>query len=385
MGEKIFEWIADYCSGTISKKNGEALRKWIGESSENREIFEKYLRIIKTYRMVEGNRSIRDQEAWTQLYGKWKKQKERRTAFRVMLAAASVLLLIGVGGLALFRPVERDMEQQIALILPGTTKATLVLANGSQVDLTCANLQEVKEQGVCVKNDTSGGLQYDHSLLKIEEPVHHTVKVPTAGEYHFILPDGTRVWINSESELTFPVSFLGDKREVFLKGEAYFEVERDKEHPFIVYAHEVAIKVLGTCFNIAAYDENQEVVTTLTQGGVNVEFAGKTARLCPGEQAIADITRQTIECQSVETGMYVSWIKGVFEYENMTLEEITEQLSRWYDVEFTFAAPEYRYRRFTGVVKKYDVLNEVLRIIEKTTDVCFMIDGRKIAVKAVGF
>lgn len=139
---------------------------------------------------------------------------------------------------------------------------------------------------------------------------------------------------------------------------------------------------MGTKFNVAAYEESHKVVTTLTQGAVNVEFAGQNTKLEPGYQAIADIRSKTIGRRFVETEMYVSWIKGVFEYENMPLSEIAIQLSRWYDVDFIFSAPEFKNRRFTGVVKKYDMLNEVLKIIEKTTDVCFMINGKEVAVKS---
>lgn len=383
MGEIILQWIADYCAGKLNAETGRKLRSWIDESPENREIFEKYVRMVKMHRMVEGEQMICDREAWTKLYGKLKHKRSRRVMGYVVSLAASVLIVMGVGLGVLLQDQGLELVLPVARILPGTTKATLVLANGSQIDLTRDDLKEVTEQGALIKNDTLVGLQYDHSNLQIEEPVLHTVKVPVAGEYHFTLSDGTKVWINSDSELTFPVAFVGNKREVFVKGEAYFEVEHDEEHPFIVHASDVAIQVLGTKFNVSAYEESRRVVTTLTQGAVNIEYAGYYANLKPGDQAVADIQNQTVNSMQVETGMYVSWIKGIFEYENMPLSEIAVQLSRWYDVDFSFSAPEFKDRRFTGAVKKYDVLNDVLKIIEKTTNVSFMIDGKNIAVKSV--
>lgn len=383
MGEMILQWIADYCAGRLDEETGRKLRSWIDEAPGNREVFEKYVRLVKMHRMIEGEQMICDREAWTKLYGRLRHNRNRRVIGYVVSAAASVLIIMGVGIGILWKEQASKPVYPIAQILPGTTKATLVLANGAQIDLTRNDLKEVTEQGALIKNDTLIGLQYDRNALKVEEPVFHTVKVPVAGEYHFTLSDGTKVWINSDSEVTFPVSFVGNSREVYVKGEAYFEVEHDEEHPFIVHANAVDIRVLGTKFNVAAYEEDEQVVTTLTQGAVEVGFAGMNEHLQPGYQAIADIHSQTIGQRQVETGMYVSWIKGIFEYENMPLSEIAVQLSRWYDVNFIFSAPEFKDRRFTGVVKKYDMLNDVLKIIEKTTNVSFMINGKDIAVKSV--
>lgn len=382
MDDKILEWIGDYCAGKLDQNQAVKLRRWIEEAPENYEIFEKYLRMIKMHRILEGDQKICDQKSWQHLHHQLKQRRNRRLIGRWVSVAAVFAILLGTGlTLKLKDQSEREIFP-VARILPGTTKATLVLANGSEIDLTRNDLKEVIEEGTLIKNDTAIGLQYEQADLKVEEPVSHTVKVPVAGEYHFTLSDGTKVWINSASELNFPVVFSGNKREVYVKGEVYFEVEHDEKHPFIVHSGEVAIQVLGTKFNVAAYEESKEVVTTLTQGAVNVEFAGKTSRLEPGYQAVADIRGNTIDNRKVDVGMYVSWIKGIFEYENMPLSEIAIQLSRWYDVNFTFSAPEFKERRFTGVVKKYEVLNEVLEVIEKTTDVCFMIDGKEIAVKS---
>lgn len=146
----------------------------------------------------------------------------------------------------------------------------------------------------------------------------------------------------------------------------------------------MSIQVLGTKFNVSAYGESQQVLTTLVQGGVNVKYAGLQTELQPGFQAVTDIKAGTMDRREVEVGMYTSWTKGIFEYENMPLSDIAVQLSRWYDVRIIFAAPEFANRRFTGVVRKYDVLNDVLSIIEQTTDVCFIVNGKEIVVKATG-
>lgn len=384
MDEIVLKRIINYYIGNLGVSEREELREWIDRTPENRAMFEKYLRLVKIYRMTEGESMLREEEAWIKLSGKMKQRKIKRLMKRAVAIAATVLLFIGVGLSIWLQRQDTPEPLPLASILPGTTKATLILANGAQVDLTRDDLEEVKERGVSIQNDTLGGLQYDLNTLKVKEPVWHTVKVPVAGEYHFTLPDGTKVWLNSDSELTFPMDFIGDTRKVSVKGEVYFEVKPDKEHPFIVSAKEVEIEVLGTKFNVSAYGEDAQVVTTLTHGAVNVGLGEASAKLQPGEQAVVNLEHGKIIKKQVETDMYVSWINGVFEYENMTLEDIVVQLSRWYDVDFIFSAPEFKERRFTGVVRKYDLLNDVLKIIEKTTNVSFLINGREIAVKSAG-
>jgi ferric-dicitrate binding protein FerR (iron transport regulator) len=280
---------------------------------------------------------------------------------------------------------ERNSTEQKSLIqiYPGNSKATLTLGDGSQINLMDENLKVVQEYGVTIDNDSVSGLQYNQIDVMVEVPVYHTIVVPVTGEYSFTLSDGTKVWMNSDSELRFPTQFVGDKREIFLKGEIYLEVATDSARPFIVHTPEVAVQVLGTKFNMAAYTNEKRVVTTLLEGAVKVMGVGKQQQLRPGEQAIVHLDDATIRTEQVDASVFVSWIKGVFEYENMPLEEIAIQLERWYDVKFVFAAPEFKSRRFTGVVKKYEVLNDVLKLIEKTTNVCFTMNGRVIAVQEV--
>ena len=384
MDQFILEWIADYCTGRINAEEAGKLREWIDKASENRELFEQYLKTVKINRLVDGADWLDEERAWQELAGKIRRGRIKSFYRRLSLGAAVVIIFIGLGMAFWQRNKLTLHEVQLIQILPGSTKATLILANGSQIDLTRGDLKEVITTEALIENDSLLGLQYNHIKLRDEQPVFHTVKVPVAGEYHFTLSDGTKVWMNSDSELRFPVNFTSNRREIFIKGEAYFEVEPDRERPFIVHANQVSIQVLGTKFNVSAYGESQQVLTTLVQGGVNVKYAGLQTELQPGFQAVTDIKAGTMDRREVEVGMYTSWTKGIFEYENMPLSDIAVQLSRWYDVRIIFSAPEFANRRFTGVVRKYDVLNDVLSIIEQTTDVCFIVNGKEIVVKATG-
>ena len=204
-----------------------------------------------------------------------------------------------------------------------------------------------------------------------------------ASVLHFTLADGTRVWLNSSSQLTFPTRFTGMAREVTVKGEVYFEVQRDEDKPFIVWINDVSVRVLGTKFCVSAYPENEGIVTTLVQGAVQVTSGDNQVVLKPGYQAVVDQNSGAIKQRAVELSLYTSWVQGVFEYENMKLNDIMVQLARWYDVQFTFSAPEYKERRFTGVVRKYEDLNDVLDMIEKTTNVKFIMNGRNVTITSV--
>lgn len=382
---------AVYCLVHPEMRRGKEFCAWIKEP-EHQILFEEVQQYHEAYLQHEDALHIDVGEEYKRLLQKMaavngKMAVTKRAGIRLWrrsyTIASLVLILVSVALGLWLKPGSENDIQPVQLILPGTTKATLILANGSQLDLTRNDLEEVIENSIAIKNDTATGLQYDETDVKVEKPVWHTVKVPVAGEYHFILQDGTKVWINSASELKFPVAFVGNNREVFVEGEAYFEVAEDEEHPFIVHAGEALIQVLGTKFNVAAYPEEQKVTTTLTAGKVHVEGLGQEMVLNPGFQAVLNVQSGMMEKQPVDTTMYVSWTRGIWEYENMPLSEITKQLSRWYDVNFIFSAPEFRTRRFTGVVKRYDILNHVLRIIEKTTNVRFVIYGKDVAIQAV--
>ena len=167
-----------------------------------------------------------------------------------------------------------------------------------------------------------------------------------------------------------------------MEGEVYLEVKRDEERPFIVYAGETEIRVLGTSFNVKAYAEEGEVVTTLLSGKVSVGVGERSTKLDPGKQAIWNRKEDRISVREVDASRYISWTKGVFEFEDLSLAEITLQLSRWYDIQFVFEDEDCAERRFTGGVKRYAPLVNFLEIMEQTTNVKFEYAGKNIVIKS---
>lgn len=387
MIDKIWQWVGDYCSGLLDKEEGRELRAWMDEAEENKQLFMEGVKMVREYQMVAGSdRNVSDSLKCV----REKIQARRRRKLWIQVAAvASVMVLFALSFVFFYTPKSEEMSPVLAKVHAGGTKATLIVADGIQVDLTQDNLQEVIGQyGATVVKDREKENELRYDCVEIseeieEKPVFHTISSPVGGEYHFTLADGTMVWLNSSSQLTFPTRFTGATREVIVEGEVYFEVEHDENKPFIVRVDDVSVRVLGTKFCISAYPENEGIMTTLVQGAVQVTSRDNRVVLKPGYQAVVDQYSGAIKQRAVELSLYTSWVQGVFEYENMKLNDIMVQLARWYDVQFTFSAPEYKERRFTGVVRKYEDLNDVLDMIEKTTNVKFIINGRNVTITSV--
>ena len=384
MNDKIWQWIGDYCSGSLDEVEGRELREWMDESEENRQYFMEGVKMVWQYRFAAHSDDKRN-VSLARVRAKIHVQRRRSLWIKVSIAASVLILLAST---LLFvnmsRPDDSDRVLPVLARVPaGSTKAMLELADGIQVDLMQDNLKEIMDQyGTTVVDDKEKGLRYDCLEDKEEEPVFHTITVPIGGEYHFTLADGSLVWLNSASQLTFPTKFTGDTREVTVKGEVYFEVQHDEYKPFIVRSGDMKIQVLGTKFCVSAYPEDSRMMTTLVQGAVKVECGGHDVVLEPGFQASVDKTTGEMKRNAVELSLYTSWVKGVFEYENMSLADIVVQLARWYDVTFEFSAPD-KERRFTGMVRKYADLNDVLDMIEKTTNVKFIMNGRNVTITSL--
>ena len=385
MNDKIWHWIGDYCSGLLDKSEERELRAWMDEAEENKQLFMEGVKMVREYQMV-ARSSKGASDSLKRVQEKIRARRRKQLWIQVVVAA-SVVILFALSFVFFYTPKSEEMSPVLAKVHAGGTKATLIVADGIQVDLTQDNLQEVIGQyGATVVKDKKNELRYDNVEVndEVEEkPVYHTISAPVGGEYHFTLADGTMVWLNSSSRLTFPTRFTGDTREVLVEGEVYFDVKHDENKPFIVRINDVSVRVLGTKFCVSAYPENEGIMTTLEQGAVEVISGDNQAVLKPGYQAVVDQYSGTISQRAVELSLYTSWVRGIFEYENMKLDDIVVQLARWYDVQFTFSAPEYKERRFTGVVRKYEDLNGVLDMIEKTTNVKFIINGRNVTITSV--
>lgn len=317
--------------------------------------------------------------------------KSRHNHFRkrLLFRYAAIVILFITSGLVVWlyseqQPVKMADTQQI---LPIVGKPELILTTGERVLLDSTNLSRVvKQPGVVVTFDsTTYSLQYqkDREDKKGDILAYNELRIPKGGEYTIILADGTRVWLNAESSLRYPVQFASDKREVFLEGEACFEVTRNEHSPFLVRIEGKTVEVLGTVFNISAYPSDTYWHTTLASGKVKIDVNGSSCILLPSEQYIENKETGEKEIRQVDASQYLSWRIGKICFRGERLEDIIQKLGRWYDFQIFYANDEVRNMRFRGVINKYDAFDVVLRKLEQTTDIHFEIKGNTVIVNKI--
>lgn len=297
--------------------------------------------------------------------------------------AASILFLIYFQFYQIHQPAKISTAQHAQSIVPGSHKAFLILDDGSQHDLTSGNQSIIATDGTKITN-TGQKLEYSSNGKGLTEMKYNTLKIPRGGEYFLILSDSTKVWLNSETTLRYPVQFASGIRNVELTGEAYFEVARNEKVPFIVTSGNQQVKVLGTHFNISSYADNQNIYTTLVEGKVEVSLENNPeARLIlnPSEQSTIDKNGSLIQKRKVDVNQFVAWKDGRFVFQDQKLEDIMKTLAKWYDVQVVFNREKLKNVRFTGNLQRYSDFSEILTKIERTNEVRFTIDNNVITIK----
>lgn len=366
-------WRKDYCAGEEPDYREEQMRQ-----------------LLKTMFMSRQALKLREKqeydahEAWRRVNKRTRAKGGRRMIRRWMKYAVLFILFLGI--VSLWRVYDNKEEPIVAAvqsdyIQPGRLKAELILANGERIVLDSeVGSKEMEALGIKLENDTVNGLlKYEAEAVDNSTGMeYNTLNVPKGGEYSLILPDGSRVWLNSETTLRFPVQFAEGKRVVYLSGEAYFRVKKDTSAAFHVCTKQQEITVLGTTFNVSAYENDRFTETTLIEGKVAVEGGAERVVMKPSEQYILDKRSGVGELKKVETEFYTSWIDGKFYFTSFTFEEIVKKLERWYDFTMIYEKDDIRQMRFSGVINKHRPIEEMLRFLEKTTDVHFRISGKNI-------
>ena len=401
--EQVSELIDKYNAGAATRAESAFLQYWfIDEATRYGEAF------------TENDRIEMERQIWSSL------QKERPVAKHVSLwpriAGMAAAIALMVFGIWFYNYRENEILKQVQDdvvykndVAPGKQGATLTLANGKTIRLSDAVKGELaKEAGVVISKTADGQLVYSISSSRTEgsdlsssgkdrssvPSVELTNTLSTAkGEtYQLRLPDGSLVYLNAASSLEYPVNFTALKeRRVKLTGEGYFEIAKDKAHPFIVKTDKQEVEVLGTHFNVNAYKDEGGDKTTLLEGSVKVSLlavpaaeelaAARSGRprndvvLKPGQQANVadDITVNQVKIENV-----MAWKNGYFMFNDESLENIMLKVSRWYDVEVLYLDPEIRRVKFYGTVSKFEHVSKVLRKLELTGEVKFKIEGKQI-------
>lgn len=297
--------------------------------------------------------------------------------------AASTIIVIGASSLFYFlndktaTPVTPKTIVIKSDVKPGVTGALLTLGNGSTIVLESVSNGQLTNQKNTAVIKKKGELVYTQGSNAQEE--QNTLTTPRAHRYNLVLADGTKVWLNAASSITFPTAFIGKERKVVITGEAYFEVTKDLKHPFRVFANGIEVKVLGTHFNINAYQDEDNIKTTLLEGSVQLSKNGTRVFLKPGEQAQAFNTGAIKIASDVNLHAIMAWKNGTFYFENASIQMVLKEISRWYDVTVIYEKGIPK-RFFEGEIQRDLQLSVLLKTLEKSNDIHFKLEGKTIKV-----
>lgn len=375
--KKIAHFIFLSLFGLADEEQQKELEEWFDKQRKNREFFKQLEDPDFQLQQLLEYSGYDERKAWQKLEVRLNFMP-RHFFYRLLPYVAVLVLCVGV--LAVMRissssdNVSDRMEETAFL----TSKARLVTEDG--------HIYELENSG---QNDSmfvlaGNNLTNDGRLLvyayrdTASVCQQHLLQVPRGGEFCLILSDGTRVWLNAETELSYPSYFSGDTRRVKLKGEAYFEVSRDTTMPFIVETGQLQINVLGTSFNVSAYPGEAQH-TTLVEGKIRAAYAGQTKVLRPGEQVL--LTQEGMKVLKVYVGNYVGWKEKRFAFKNKPIQEVVRDLERWYNIRFVID-PKVCDIRLTASLPKYEHIGEVLKIIEDIACVKCEINSQEIMIKA---
>jgi len=380
--DKKYQEIVDYISGELTEVERASFEIWLNSSEENKKAYQGILRKSLFTRW-----SLKSSQVNTELeFNKFEKRINTRVRYLSIAAvAASIILLfsIAVPFLLNEEAVEDNSIAHSVQIGPGKRGAELILSTGESVKIE-EGVKELKEKdGSVIQIDSQGGLEYSAESESNKIEIYNTLRVPRGREFDILLADGTRVWLNAESELKYPVQFVGDKRQVYLKGEAYFDVTPNKEKAFVVNSYDQQVKVYGTEFCVNAYNQN-EIKTVLVEGSVGIKANSKCieAKLRPGELGLANLQTGKLEIKKVNIRPYIAWKDGDFVFENEPLENIMMRLERWYNVKIFFMNEECKMYRFTADIERYSDVKDLLFFMEATSNAKFEIKNNAIVVMA---
>jgi ferric-dicitrate binding protein FerR (iron transport regulator) len=309
-----------------------------------------------------------------------------RSSIKRWSAAAAVLVVLSAGAYFL---IGRDHRQKVAKVLneaqlrndvaPGGNKAILTLSGGRRLILDSAARDTVLTEGSDIVANAGGRLAYNEGSKPGTETVYNTLTTPRGGQYQLTLPDGTRVWLNAASSITYPIAFSGPERKVTITGEAYLEVAQNARQPFKVVVGGIDINVLGTSFNVNAYPDEADINTTLLEGKVQITNKNQKVILEPGQQAQVSGSESNIRVLSgVDVEQAIAWKNGFFAFTKADLPTVIRQLARWYDVEVHYEG-DIPKREFNGEIGKLLTLDQVLKVLTKTR-VHYTIEGNQLTI-----
>ena len=383
------DWLPKFAAGTATEAEREAFNNWLQSLSPEafREVLAQYEALLSTQQQLDPH----NERMLQNILSKLENEKSIGTVHSLSAGkwwryAAAILVLLGIGTWFLLRKQEtpkalasKETTAQPASqdIPPGTAGALLTLADGRTILLDSLQPGAIAEQGnhILLKD---GELSYAHWQQNgsASTTLFNTMQTPRGRQFQLTLPDGTRVWLNAMSSIRFPVAFPGNKREVTITGEAYLEVAKEAGKPFMVHSNGITTEVLGTSFNVNAYEDEDATRITLIEGKVKVHDQHKSLELKPGMQARQNSTG--IKLAEVDTDQIIAWKNGLFNFNQISLQSGLRQIARWYDVEVIYEknVPGIT---FAGKIQRNLSLQQILKGLEDD-QVHFRIEGKKLIV-----
>ncbi|QNF35371.1 FecR family protein [Adhaeribacter swui] len=383
--------ILRYYRGELSASESEKVEQWLAEDEANKQFAASLQDEVYLQGQLDFFSSVDTDAAWQKVAGQMNQPQPKSNTWLNFKYAAVFLVLCVTGALVYKYQRSPKVPTQTIVkiekfkkiekpITPSASKlAQLTLANGTVIPL------KLKANGTLYNKNGLEVTQHAEELHFSFKPGsqqhlagNNTLTTPVGGQYKITLPDGSEVWLNASSELTFSDAFGKKSREVTLTGEGYFEVAKDKTKPFRVTANHTTVEVLGTHFNVMAYPEEQSINTTLLEGSVKVHNQNRHTIIKPGYQAKSGTT---LAVEKVDVDAAVAWKNGLFQFQNTELGTIMRQLERWYGVQFLNTG-QVQDQHFTGIISRQTELAKILKMLELSGDIKFKTNGQKIIILA---
>lgn len=376
---EFLELLKKHQNGTLSDEDKDKLDAWYLHKAANSN------KQLSEYELADSYENLKSRLPLV-------KQPKVINLWPRIAAAASIALLFGVG-IFYFTKSELRVEQENIQVVekpkeiaPGGNRGILTLSNGKQIVLSDISSKDIiakeDQDEVTIKMDANGVITYviNPKANDSEEDANsfNTLATPTGGQYNIVLADGTKVFLNAVSSIKYPTQFNGNQRIVELEGEAYFEVAKDKSKPFLVKSANQTIEVLGTHFNVHAYNNESVVKTTLLEGSVAVSSKNQKAILKPGQQSNISESSSKIAVKEVDTEAAIAWKNGRFKFDNADLKSVMKQLERWYGIKVEYRG-DVSDVRFNGGTFRNKNLSEVLKVLE-LSNIKFKVEGKTIIV-----
>ena len=370
----IADLIVAELTGKIDDAGRRELEKWKYETPEHLRLYDLYQSTDIVARKFEFIKEYSAIEAYQEFAGRVKQAKCRKRTLALYRYVAAVILLFVLGGsFYFFHDTKDEPIAFVQKIRPGSCKAILTEPDGTKIDISDTTFLAFVQKSVMSRKNGEEKV--------VAETLYHTITIPRGGEYDLLLSDGSRLRMNSESEIRVPVTFEKGQREVFMKGEIYFDIVRDSLAPFVVHTHQGDIRVLGTSFNVRDYQDENFLETTLVNGKVAFERGGNYSYLKPGEQLRLNKEDGKTTVETVDVLLYCSWKDGRFVFEKQRLEVIMNTIARWYNINVFYESSSVKDILFTGNIKRYSDLEQVVNMLKLINKIDIEIKDRNVFVR----